>query len=131
MRIPPRLSSKKCVEILEEKLTAQGDDTFGAQIQFECLDAGDGFDAPDLPAELKRCLNEATAEIFANQAPLYVGCGGSIPFMDVFAQAFPGSNFLLTGVGFPDSNAHSANENLRLEYCRKLTTAVSVFLSKM
>ena len=96
MRIPPGLPSKKCVEILEEKLTAQGDDTFGARIEFECLDAGDGFDAPDLPAKLKQCLNEATAEIFANKPPLYVGCGGSIPFMDVFAQEFPGYNFLLT-----------------------------------
>jgi hypothetical protein len=51
--------------------------------------------------------------------------------MEVFAGHFPDANFLLTGVGFVDSNAHSANENLRLDYCRKLTTCISIFLSKI
>ena len=120
------------VETLREKLTASGDDTFGAKIEFEVLDAGDGFDAPDLPENLKTCLNSATKEVFgADKEPLYVGCGGSIPFMEVFSQEFPNANFLLTGVGFADSNAHSANENLRLDYCKKLTTALAVFLSKV
>ena len=52
------------VETLREKLTASGDDTFGAKIEFEVLDAGDGFDAPDLPENLKTCLNSATKEVF-------------------------------------------------------------------
>lgn len=131
MRIPPRISSKFVVDTLREKLTAPGPETFGAKIEFECLDSGDGFDAPDLPAELKSQLNEATAEVFDGAKPLYVGCGGSIPFMDVFYEIFPKSNFLLTGVGFPDSNAHSANENLRLDYTRKLTTTIALMLTKM
>ena len=120
------------VDTLKEKLTAEGEDTFGAKIEFTVLDAGDGFDAPDLPEKLKTCLNSATEEVFgADKKPLYVGCGGSIPFMEVFSQEFPEANFLLTGVGFADSNAHSANENLRLDYCKKLTTALAVFLSKV
>ena len=132
MRIPPGLPAKDCVEILKEKLTAAGPETFGAKLEFECLDAANGFDAPDLPEKLKLNLNAATCEVFgADKTPLYVGCGGSIPFMEVFSAEFPNANFLLTGLAFPDSNAHSANENLRLEYCRKLTTCVSVFLSKM
>lgn len=60
MRIPPQLSSKIVVETLGEKLTADGPDSFGAKIEFEVLDAGDGFDAPDLPEPLKACLNSAT-----------------------------------------------------------------------
>jgi len=60
-----------------------------------------------------------------------VGCGGSIPFMEVFASHFPETNFLLTGCGFIDSNAHSANENLDLEFCRKLTTVIALTLSKL
>lgn len=131
MRIPPHVSAKFVVDTLREKLTADGPDTFGAKIEFTCLDAGDGFDAPDLPPALKTWLNEATAEVFGGAKPLYVGCGGSIPFMDVFFELFPKSNFMLTGVGFPDSNAHSANENLRLDYCRKLTTAIAIMLGKM
>ena len=131
MRIPPRISAKFVVDTLREKLTAEGPDTFGAKIEFTCVDAGDGFDAPDLPPALKAQLNEATAEVFNGAKPLYVGCGGSIPFMDVFFELFPKANFMLTGVGFPDSNAHSANENLRLDYCRKLTTTIALMLGKM
>ena len=130
MRIPAHLSSQKVVDTLKEKLTASGPETFGAVLEFECLDFGDGFDAPDLPQDLKAYLNEASDEVFGNQ-PVYYGCGGSIPFMEVFAGHFPDANFLLTGVGFVDSNAHSANENLRLDYCRKLTTCISIFLSKI
>ena len=48
--------------------------------------------------------------------------------MNVFAELFPKSKFLVTGVGFPHSNAHSANESLDLEYCRKLTTLIADFL---
>ena len=53
MRIPAHLSSTKIVSILKEKLTAPGPETFGALLEFECLDSGDGFDAPDLPKDLK------------------------------------------------------------------------------
>ena len=103
---------------------------FGDKVNFSCDDFGDGFDAPDLPPHIKEPLNFATAEIFGGAQPLYVGCGGSIPFMEVFSSEFPNANFLLTGVGFPDSNAHSANENLRLDFCRKLTTTIGLMLSK-
>ena len=130
MRIPPRLSSKEVVRILKEKLEAPGPETFGAKITFFCDDLGDGFDAPDLPENIKKPMNLACAEIFNGKDPIYIGLGASIPFMDVFNEYFPKANFLLTGVGFPDSNFHVANENLRLDYCRKLTSMLGVMLSK-
>jgi len=54
------LSSKMCIDVLKEKLLADGPDTFGAKLTFDCLDGGDGFDAPDLPEKMKACLNSAT-----------------------------------------------------------------------
>lgn len=62
---------------------------------------------------------------------MFVGCGGSIPFMEVFSKEFPNAQFLLTGCGFPDSNAHSANENLDIQFCNKLTAVIAVFLSQL
>ena len=53
LRIPPHISAKYVVDTLREKLTAEGPETFGAKIEFTCDDAGDGFDAPDLPEALK------------------------------------------------------------------------------
>jgi len=49
--------------------------------------------------------------------------------MEVFSQKFPSAQFLLTGALFPEGNAHSANENLDLEYCRKFTTVVAEMLA--
>jgi di/tripeptidase len=51
--------------------------------------------------------------------------------MEVFKKYFPGTHFILVGVGFPDSNPHSANENLDLEFTRKLTTAIAGLLSQI
>ena len=86
MRIPPYLSNKKVVETLQQRLTEQDKDTFGAIIEFECIDSGDGFDAPDLPSAMKESLNQANQSVFGiDKQPLYVGCGGSIPFMEVFS----------------------------------------------
>jgi len=52
------------VKILEEKLTAEGPETFGAKIEFELIDAGDGFDAPDLPPKIKATLEKSTKLMF-------------------------------------------------------------------
>lgn len=132
MRIPPKLSSQKVCDILKEKITAPGDDTFGANIEFNVIDGNDGFDAPDLPPNIKTSLQKGIDAVFGEgKQPLYVGCGGSIPFMEVFAQEFPKANFMLTGLGFPDSNFHSANENLRIDFCKKLTQTVGVMLSEL
>jgi acetylornithine deacetylase/succinyl-diaminopimelate desuccinylase-like protein len=85
-----------------------------------------------LPADIKSKVNEATAEAFGEKAePVYVGVGGSIPFMEVFMREFPGTNFMLTGCCFADSNAHAPNENLDLKFCAKLTTTIALLLSKI
>ena len=107
------------------------DETFGAKIEFNVVDIGDGFSAPDLPADLKTKLFDSCKNVFNGEEPLFVGCGGSIPFMEVFDREFPGTQFLLTGVGFSDSNAHSANENLDLDFTAKLTAVIGQMLAKI
>jgi hypothetical protein len=64
MRLPPGLKSTEISAKLNEILTAPGDDTFGSLIEFKLIDGADGFDAPDLPEKFKKCLNEATADMF-------------------------------------------------------------------
>ncbi len=90
-----------------------------------------GFDTKALDPSIKEAFFEANKVVFGGNEPLFVGCGGSIPFMEFFSSMYPDANFLLTGVGFPDSNAHAANENLDLEFCRKLTTTVAITLAKL
>jgi di/tripeptidase len=59
---------------------------------------------------------------------MYLGEGGSIPFMGMLGQKFPEAQFLITGVLGPGSNAHGPNEFLHLPTARKVTTAVAHIL---
>ena len=130
LRLPPTLTATKAAEIVSRILNESRPETYNAKIELTIGEGGNGFDAPKLPETIESKFKEAHAAVFPGQ-PMFIGCGGSIPFMEVFSQNFPGTNFLLTGCGFLDSNAHSANENLDLDYCRKLTTVVGLLLSKL
>jgi acetylornithine deacetylase/succinyl-diaminopimelate desuccinylase-like protein len=51
--------------------------------------------------------------------------------MQVFQGLFPGAHYILTGCAFLVSNAHTADENLDLEYCRKVTTVIAEMLHRI
>ena len=77
---------------------------------------------------LEESINQASQRIYGRGA-VHVGCGGSIPFMGMLGKRFPRTQFFITGVLGPHSNAHGPNEFLDIEYAKKLTACVSLVLS--
>jgi hypothetical protein len=56
---------------------------------------------------------------------MYLGTGGSIPFIGMLGERFPETQFLVTGVLGPHSNAHGPNEFLHLACAERLTVCVA------
>jgi len=57
-----------------------------------------------------------------------MGMGGSIPFIALFAEAFPDATILVTGVEDPGTQAHSVNESLHLGVLERAATAEALLL---
>ena len=69
------------------------------------------------------------SQAFFGRDSMYMGTGGSIPFMGMLGEKFPQTQFLITGVLGPNSNAHGPNEFLHLATARKVTGCVAKVLA--
>jgi acetylornithine deacetylase/succinyl-diaminopimelate desuccinylase-like protein len=63
--------------------------------------------------------------------PIYMGVGGSIPFVGAFASAFPGTPALLTGPADPLSRIHSEDESLHLGDFRNHVHAEAILFARI
>jgi cysteinylglycine-S-conjugate dipeptidase len=63
--------------------------------------------------------------------PAAMGCGGSIPFVQPFSDAFGGAPCLLVGVEDPASNAHGEDESLHLEDFTKACLTEAFLLAEL
>jgi len=63
--------------------------------------------------------------------PAVLGCGGSIPFVEPFSDAFDGAPCLLVGIEDPASNAHGDDESLHLEDFAKACLAEAFLLGNL
>ncbi len=128
IRLPPTVDGRTAEEAIRKVLTV--DPPYGAQITVEFDQAGTGWDAPALAPWLEQSTREASLA-FCGKDAVYLGLGGSIPFMGMLGEQFPEAQFLITGVLGPKSNAHGPNEFLHISYAKKLTAAVAHIVGKL
>jgi len=122
MRLPPTVTARKAAVQLKTLLEA--DPPYGARVSFDAGQAADGWHAPATAPWLEKTLNETSKKHFGRDA-MWMGEGGTIPFMAMLGVKFPQAQFLITGVLGPHSNAHGPNEFLHIGYAKKLTACVA------
>ena len=77
---------------------------------------------------LEDAVDVASREYFGEPA-VYMGEGGSIPFMGMLGEKFPAAQFLITGVLGPASNAHGPNEFLDIPTGKRITCCIAEVLA--
>ena len=122
LRLPPIVSAERAGRALKSLL--EQDPPYGAKVNFDCKQAADGWNSPPTAPWLKAAVDEASISQFGKPA-MWMGEGGTIPFMAMLGAKFPQAQFLITGVLGPHSNAHGPNEFLHIEYAKRLTACVA------
>ncbi len=124
LRLPPTCDHKAAYQAVKAEL--ERDPPYGAKVSFNG-DSGPGWNAPALAAWLEKSVAAASEASFG-KPPVYLGEGGSIPFMGMLGAKFPEAQFLITGVLGPQSNAHGPNEFLHIPTGKRLTACVAKVL---
>lgn len=122
LRLPPTTDAVKAGEQL--KVLLENDPPYGAKVSFTVEKAGSGWNAPAMAEWLETSVDEASRTFFG-PPPAYMGEGGSIPFMGMLGEKFPGAQFLITGVLGPHSNAHGPNEFLHIPTGKRVSACVA------
>ncbi|WP_031373681.1 M20 family metallopeptidase [Lysobacter antibioticus] len=122
LRLPPTLDGKRAGELLKEVLLR--DPPNGAQVTLELEKSSSGWNAPAMSSWLSNAIDASSREFFGQPA-MYMGEGGSIPFMGMLGEKFPGAQFMITGVLGPHSNAHGPNEFLHIPMGKRVTACVA------
>jgi acetylornithine deacetylase/succinyl-diaminopimelate desuccinylase-like protein len=126
-RLPPTVDAVAAQSAICAAL--ETDAPYRARVSFASESANTGWNAPPLEPWLERAVLEASQRCFGRDS-MAMGVGGTIPFMAMLGERFPSTQFLVTGVLGPHSNAHGPNEFLHIDYAKRLTAAVAQVIAR-
>jgi acetylornithine deacetylase/succinyl-diaminopimelate desuccinylase-like protein len=121
-RLPPEVDADLAAQAVKGAL--ERDPPYGAQVRFDVESSLAGWNAPSTAPWLEAAIQSASMSAFGREA-LYMGVGGTIPFMGTLSAKYPRTQFLVTGVLGPYSNAHGPNEFLDIETGKRVTACVA------
>ncbi len=126
LRLPPIVDAENATKAMAKLLT--DNPPYGAEVSFKAEQANPGWEAPALAPWLEKSVEQAGIAAFG-PAPAYMGEGGSIPFMAMLGEKFPGTQFVITGVLGPGSNAHGPNEFLHIPTGARVSQVIALVLA--
>jgi acetylornithine deacetylase/succinyl-diaminopimelate desuccinylase-like protein len=126
LRLPPTLEAEGARAAM--KMALEAAPPYDAEVVFDVPRGDNGWNAPTLAPWLEASLNKASQTAFGKPVA-YQGEGGSIPFMAMLGEKFPGTQFVVTGVLGPHSNAHGPNEFLHIPFAKKLSACIAQVLA--
>ena len=124
-RLPPTADADAAAAAVRNALEA--DPPSFARVSFSVESTMAGWNAPAIAPWLEASMNKAS-EAYFEKPSVYMGTGGTIPFMGMLGEKFPEAQFLITGLLGPNSNAHGPNEFLHIAKGKKLTCCVAQVL---
>ena len=128
VRLPPTLDAREAATLVKNLL--ETDPPYDAEVTFEVENAQSGWAGPEIEDKLAGYFQQASQNNF--DAPVqYMPMGGTIPFMKMLGEGYPGVQFMVTGVLGPASNAHGPNEFLHIETGKRLTACVADVLTNI
>lgn len=126
LRLPPTADPARASAAVKALL--ERDPPYGAQVTFQVGAGSAGWNAPQFAPWLEESISAASRRVYGKDA-VSVGSGGTIPFMGMLGEQFPSTQFFVTGVLGPHSNAHGPNEFLHIDYATRLTGCVALVLA--
>jgi acetylornithine deacetylase/succinyl-diaminopimelate desuccinylase-like protein len=127
LRLAPGDDPQRAMDALVEHL--ESNTPWGAEVRVHRGAAARPF-AVDTEGPAFEAAEAAFEEAWG-RAPLYIGQGGTIPFVADFADAYPQAAILLTGVCDPDSRMHGANESVALSELENACLAEAFLLERL
>jgi acetylornithine deacetylase/succinyl-diaminopimelate desuccinylase-like protein len=125
-RLPPTCDAEKATGLI--KKTLEADAPYDAQVEFDAEEGQSGWNAPDLSPWLADSLKRVSNAHFGKPVA-FMGEGGSIPFMAMLGKRYPKTQFVVTGVLGPHSNAHGPNEFLHIATAKKVSACIADVLA--
>lgn len=125
-RLPPTCDAQAATQTI--KCALEADAPYHAQVNFHAEDGQTGWNAPTLEPWLAKSISRASETHFGKPAA-FMGEGGSIPFMAMLGEKFPKTQFVVTGVLGPHSNAHGPNEFLHIPTAKKVSAVIASVLA--
>lgn len=127
LRVAPGDDARSALAALTAHLESHA--PWGAQVTVTGGETGQpgivAFEGP-----VSEVATAAYAQAWGKQ-PVFNGCGGSIPMVADFQQAFPDATILVTAVGDPDSRPHGIDESQSLADLRSAALAQTLLLADL